>query len=132
MKKKGSICEFTEQRDAELWKNFRRRLGQVQLINLERIFKEVSEMPAGRFYVSEFRAVTVLRHHLRHGEWKVKGAQRLEMFAELERRVLDLLRSNPGMRFDDAVFDVVNSPAPKFYLTPRSCRTLIYKYMGGK
>ena len=132
MKKKGSICEFTEERDSDLLKCFRRRLAQVHLINLDRIFAEVADMPARRFYVSEFRAAVVIRHHLRHGEWNVKGKRRREMFAEIERRVLAILQKYPDTRFDDALCEVINSPAPCFYLTARSCRTLLYNYIGGK
>lgn len=129
MKKKGNVCEFTSQRDAEMWSCFRKILGDVKLINLSRIFAEVASSPASRFFVSEDRAAVVIRYHLRHGEWNVKGAQRIRMFSEIESRVLEILQSNPGTRFEDAVYDAVNSPAPGFFLTPRSCRTILYNYV---
>lgn len=127
MKKKGSICEFGDERDAALVKCFRKRLGEVMTIDLDRIFREVASHHAPRFYVSEYRASAVIRHHLRHGVWNVKGEKRREMFREIEKRVLRLLEENEGMPFEDAIVAVVNSAAPEFYLTPRFCRTLIYK-----
>lgn len=127
MKKKGSVSEFSEERDAELVKCFRKRLGEVLTIDLDKIFAEVAAHPAKRFYVSEYRAAVVVRHHMRHGEWCVKGAKRKEMFREIEKRVLRLLEDHDDMSLDDAMVEVINSPAPEFYLTPRSCRTLIYK-----
>ena len=132
MKKKGSICDFTEERDAELMSCFRKCLAKAVLIDLESIFSEVAAMPTKRFYVSESRAAIVIRQHLRGEGWSVKRRLRVRMFEEIERRTLENIRRNPGMRFDDAVFDAVNSSAPCFYLTPRSCRTLIYRYLGGQ
>lgn len=132
MKKKGNICDFTPQRDADLLNSFRRSLAECRLIDLDRIFAEVSLMPAQRFYVSEQRAALVIRRHLEKGEWPVKGQQRIRMFEEIERRTLGMLSGNPGISFDDAVFDAVNSPAPHFYLTPRTCRTLIYRMTGNR
>ncbi|MDE6272367.1 MAG: hypothetical protein K2M31_05105 [Muribaculaceae bacterium] len=129
MKKKGSVSEYSEERDRELVRCFRKRLGEVRVIDLDKIFAEVAAHPASRFYVSEFRAAIVIRHHLRHGVWSVKGAKRLEMFQEIEKRVVGLMESRSDLSLDDALVEVINSEAPEFYLTPRSCRTIIYKLL---
>lgn len=126
MKKKGSICEFHAQRDSELVKCFRICLGAAKVIDLDKIFRKVASMPASRFYVSEFRATRVIRTHQLTGEWPVKG-KRLAMFKEIERRLVRLMNDDRSISFDDAMTEVINSPAPEFYLTPRSCRTYIYK-----
>lgn len=129
MRKKGSVSEFSAERDCELIECFRKRLAEVKLINLPQIYREVAQMPTKRFYVSEFRAACMIRHFRRYGEWNVKGSLRREMFAEIERRVSLLQAAKGKMSLDEAVFEVVNSAAPKFYLTPRSCRTMIYKLL---
>lgn len=129
MKKKGSVSEFGEERDRELVRCFRKRLGEVRVIDLDKIFAEVAAHPAPRFYVSEFRASVVVRHHLRHGEWNVKDGKRREMFCEIEKRLLSLRKRCPDLSFEEAMVEVINSEAPEFYLTPRSCRTLIYNIL---
>ncbi len=129
MKKKGSVCEYSRERDKMLIKAFRTCISESASINLDEIFAEVSRFPAERFYVSELRAMAVIRHHLKKGVWTVRGGRRLEMFRELEARVLNLMGADSELEFEDAVVMAVNSPAPNFYLTPRSCRTLIYNLL---
>lgn len=129
MKKKGSVCDYSRERNDALVKSFRRCLSRAKVIDLPAIFREVSESPAERFYVSEMRAAVVIRRHLKDGVWIVKGKERLEMFQEIENRVLFLISEGKGLSLADAVFEAVNSPAPRFYLTPRSCRTLIYEHI---
>lgn len=129
MRKKGCVCEFTQERDEELVRCFRRQLASVRVIDLPKIFRELPEMGASRFFVSEMRAREIVGYHMRHGVWKVKSKVRREMFEEIERRVLEAMAEEPSLSMSDAMFEVVNSPAPRFYLTPRTVRTLIYELL---
>lgn len=127
MKKQGSICDFTSQRDAELCLAFRRLIHEASFINLPTIFRKVAESPASRFFVSEQRAYLVISQWRRTGHLPVSTPLRRRMFALISERVDEILGRNPDYSLQDAVFDAVNSPAPSFFLTPGSARTLIYK-----
>lgn len=142
MRKKGSVCEFTIQRDEELKSVFRRIFMSRKSVSAESLFGEVVMSEASRFFVSEVRAERMIRHHLKRGVWPVKSVLRRRMFTEIENRVMQVLASegvciaiSPDNvivdipRFRDVICEVVNSPAPSFYLTPRSCRTLLYGSM---
>lgn len=50
-----------------------------------------------------------------------------EMFIELHARVCNIRNDAPEMNLYDAVFLAVNSPAPKFYMTPGYALNIIYK-----
>ena len=40
-------------------------------------------------------------------------------------------RKRPGVPLSELVMDVVNSPAPKFYMRPRCAMEIIYKIKKG-
>lgn len=126
MKKKGNVCDYTSQRNAELCASFRRHIHEASFIDLDVIFRKVASSPASRFFISEQRANLIIADKRRSGAWNVRNPQRLEMLREIERIANTLFRSGRYTRFADAIFDAVNSPAPSFYLTPRSARTIIY------
>lgn len=50
-----------------------------------------------------------------------------EMFQEIYNRVLALQKQFPKASMFELVLKAVNSPAPKFYMTPRSAMETIYK-----
>lgn len=53
---------------------------------------------------------------------------RQEMFTELFRRFLELRSANPKESISQTVVEAVNSPAPKFYLSPKSVKVLVCRY----
>lgn len=129
MKKKGNTCDYIAHRNSQLIAAFKKCIREAALIDLDVIYRKVSRMPCSRFWVSESRAFIVIRQHLLSGEWNVKSRERLEMFKEIERRALEIVNSSDCEDLEDAVYEAVNSPAPCFYLTPRTCRTLIYSLL---
>ena len=54
-----------------------------------------------------------------------------EMFKEIYSRVLDYQKQFPDASMFELVLKAVNSPAPKFYMTPRSAMETIYKIKKG-
>lgn len=127
MKKKGSIVEFREQRDRELLKAFRTQLLKLGTLPLNELFTRAAMMPASRFWVSERRAMIVMSQMLKGDRLTTMNPKRREMFYEIFRRVREILDLNPGITLTEASFRVVNSPAPEFYLTPKSARAMIYR-----
>lgn len=127
MKKQGSVCDYTAARNAELVKNFNAAIRKAEIVDLEKICAQVAASPASRFFISEERAYELIIARRRLGHWPISITMRIEMIEEIARRAENLLRSGKAPTLRDAVHEAVNSPAPKFYLTPRSCRTLVYR-----
>lgn len=120
MKKTGSVLDFTEQRNAALLRTMRTRMLESRCICMAEIFREVAESPAERFWVSEERACDVFVKMITGKQLPKMNPNKREMFGEIYRRVLVLFDKRPESSIIELVREVVYSPAPKFYLTPRS------------
>ena len=126
MKHPNSISDFIGQRDKELLMAYRKVLAEKKHFCFYRDFKEIVAQPCSRFWVSEERAAIVLSLMLR-GEPVLKTMRqpKRDMFLEIYRRTLELQKTMPGAKFYDVVFEVVNSPAPHFYISPKRAMNII-------
>ncbi|MCH5217332.1 MAG: hypothetical protein J1F07_02070 [Muribaculaceae bacterium] len=128
MKKKNSRCDYTDERNEALCRAFRNKLAQQH--HATEIFAEVANSPARRFYINEDRAYALLKRKRETGEWAPgMSPTRRRMLNAIEERVVRLETAEPGISLIDAVYRVVNSPAPGFFLTPGSVKTTIYTYI---
>lgn len=132
MKYHGCILEFTEERNNELLRVFRKLLDESDFIDITRISHALVNSPCARFWVSEERATAVVQAIIK-GE-PVLDAMRptkREMFTEIYSRVMRLRQTCPNETLFNLVLRVVNSPAPKFYMRPRCAMEIIYKIKKG-
>lgn len=127
MKKIGSVADFGPQRDKELLAAFRDQLHLLGSIPTKELFTRAAKMPASRFSVSERRAAAVISKMLRGDRILSMNTKKREMYLELYRRVRRIREEVPGISLNEACFRAVNSPAPEFYLTPKSARVMIYR-----
>ncbi len=127
MKKKGSVVEFTPQRDKELLDAFKAQFLKLGDVPTQELFTRAALSPASRFWVSEKRAMIVVSKMLKGDRILSMNAKKREMYFEIARRVKEYLRAEPGLTLTEATFRAVNSPAPEFYLTPKSARAMIYR-----
>lgn len=127
MKKKYSHFEYEEERNEDLMRAYREVRDKNPDMKARDIDEAVSRMPSKRFWVSEERASIVISAMLKGRKYEKMGKTKREMYDEILRRVVELRRQMPDETLSEIVFRVVNSPAPKFYLTPGSIRILIHK-----
>ena len=127
--KRKTACDYTQQRNRDLRNRFIEQLGKSGR-TIKEVFATLTTAPAERFYISEERAYILVLEKRRKGDGWGEGMlpTRKRMIEEIDRRVRLLMEREPGMTFKDAIFEVVNSPAPCFYLTRRSIRTLLYLF----
>lgn len=127
MKKQNSISEFTDQRNRLLLENFRSAIAAQSQIALNEAFKTAAESPAPRFWVSETRAAAMIGRMLA-GKDPTAGMykEKREMYLELFNRFLALRASRPDESISSLVFEVVNQPAPRAYMSWERARTIIY------
>ena len=133
MKHHGNVSHFIYIRNRELYKAYRHALAGTSHIVLRDICRTVAETPCPRFWVSEERALIVVSE-LYKGRYVLDSMKPLtrEMYIEIFRRVDSLRSENPNTPLYDLVFQVVNSPAPKFYLTPESVAVIICHIKKGR
>ncbi len=124
MKKKGSVSDFSGQRNAELEAAFRRVAAMRHVTSTREIFRRVAASPASRFWVSEQRAAEVIGRMLKGDNLDSMRPKRRQMFLRILELALAFRRANPGASLTAAAFHAVNSPAPEFYITPESARVI--------
>ncbi len=131
MKYFGSILDFTRERNADLMRVYRDKLAEASIIVMPVIFQLVADSPASRFWVSEERAAIVISAMAAGKPMPRMRSNKREMFEEIYRRYLIMREDYPGMSVYELVTKIVNQPAPKFYLTPRTVGEFIYRIKNG-
>ena len=131
MKYFGSILDFTKQRNADLMRVYRDRLAEASIIVMPVIFQLVADSPASRFWVSEERAAIVISAMAAGKPMPRMRSNKREMFEEIYRRYLIMRKDYPDKSVYELVTKIVNQPAPKFYLTPRTVGEFIYRIKNG-
>lgn len=106
---------------------YRKVLSSVRVISLPDVWRCMASAPSSRFWVSEERASVIITLLDRGGSISNMRPLKREMYLEIYRRVQLLRSQSPGLSTYQCCIKVVNSPAPKFYMTPLSIRETIYK-----
>lgn len=132
MKPFGSILAFTRERNEALLKAYRHHAAMASVVRLDEIGLKIVNSPSPRFWVSEERAAAVVSAIIRDKPVlnRMRPTKR-EMFQEIYRRVIALKKMHPDWTLSRLVFDVVNSPAPKFYMEPSSAIERLFKIRNG-
>lgn len=132
MKHVGTKFEFTDQRNANLIAVYRKKLSECKVIRLTDVLKDTVNNPSERFWVSEERATEVVLKMMRGDQLKKMSPNKREMFQEIFRRTMEAAKMNPRRNISLIVASIVDSPAPKFYLTPGSAKVIIHNATKGK
>lgn len=131
MKYYGSILDFTQERNQELMRVYQEELSKAGYIVMPKIFEQVANSPCSRFWVSEERAAIVISTLLAGKVIPNMRKNKREMFEEIFRRFLIVREQYPEKSIYALAIMVVNQPAPKFYMTPRTVGELIYRIKNG-
>lgn len=128
MKKKKSCCDYTQSRNEALRREVYSRLG-TDGHTAEEVFRAVARRAdAPRFFINEERAIILIRHYRLTGGFP-SGTKplRKRMILELNRRVEHLLAAHPALSLREATYRAVNSPAPSYYITWPTIKTLFFR-----
>lgn len=126
MKHKGSVCDYKNERNKDLFRAYRQLLETERVINPKTFFKKLVRMPSKRFWVSEERASVVLSVMLQEKQPQAIIRNRKEMFREIYKRAIRLMKKEPELSISEVARRVVNQQAPKFYLSPKSAKYIIF------
>lgn len=126
-KKLGCVVEYAQDRINALMAEYERCIGSRTFIFLPDVCRYIVDRPCPRFWVSNTRAAIVIGNMMKGDDLSYMRSNKREMFQEIFRRVMDLKMLHPEMSLFKLVSLVVESPAPKFYLTPGSAKIMMSK-----
>lgn len=124
MKHIGSSFPYKKERECELLCAFKRELANSKHIVMNSILQRVVNSPCSKFWVTEERAAIVISNML-CGKAIFATDSKREMFTELLKRYKEERKKRKTEPISRIVFDIVNSPAPKFYLSISQAKIII-------
>lgn len=119
--------EFSDERITDLMLEYERYIASCPQIRMSEAFEYIVNQPCRRFWVSEIRAAIVISDMLKGDSLNKMHPAKREMFREIYERVLRLRDRKPGVPLLHLVSEVVQQPAPKFYISPGSVKIMFYK-----
>jgi hypothetical protein len=125
MKYHGSLLEFSRERAQDLLQAYFRQLAAAPYIRMPDIYRAVAAAPARRFYVSTPRAAAVIAAMTRGDTLDHMCPNKRDMFYEIYRRYTRLRQRHPRWSCTRLCREIVEQPAPKFYISPGTARILI-------
>lgn len=127
MKHKGSRCDFTKERDADILRAYKEVISVRDNIGLLEIERRLLQSPSKRFWVSVDRAYNVILNMLNGKPISNMNSQKREMFQEIFRRFKIYSKEHPSLTKMDVIWHVCNQEAPSFYLTPKSMHVILHR-----
>lgn len=124
MKRKGSVSDFTEERNRELKAKF---FSQEAYSTGDANISKVVKSPSSRFWVDPDRARDVLSSVEKDPEalGRMKPERR-RMYAALLEKYREIQRQFPGRSKIQCVTMAIYSGAPEFYIAPSTARSILY------
>lgn len=128
MKKKNSYSLHARERDEALYLAYHALLSSCDYVHIPTIMKQLVETPCSRFWVSEDRASIVIKSIINGDSLDDMIPCRREMYFELYKRYKTYTALNPHKSHKQIVSEIIEQPAPKFYLTPSSANVIISRH----
>ena len=117
--------EYRDDRGSNLLEVFNRLFIATPDAHVDDILLRTVNHPARRFWVSEERALRVVRTMRRRGLPATCNPLKREMYEEIYRRVCRLQTEHPDWPLKRRVYAAVNEEAPKFYLSPGCAHVIV-------
>lgn len=127
MKYKGCKTNLSKERDAELLRTFETLLRQMSPCTMTDVYEALSASPCRRYWVTGDRAIRAIYAMRKMEDVEKLRARRYQMYIDIERKARELMKERPHMTFSQAVFKVVRSPAPSFYVDRRTIQNIFTK-----
>ncbi len=125
MKFKGSSCDFTQERDADLLRAYREIISGRDNFSLSEIERRILQSPSRRFWVSEGRAYRVILDLLKGKSIDYMIPTRKAMFMEIFRRFQIYSKEHPSLTKMEIIWHICNEEAPSFYLTQYTIHVIL-------
>jgi chemotaxis protein CheY-P-specific phosphatase CheC len=104
---------------------YHEEMSKKEISSFEDVINRVIQHPCKRFWVSEYRAANIISKMIKGERLENMSEIKREMFNEIYNRYLS--SKSKYSTLIDAMFDIINSPAPKFYMSPVTATIYICK-----
>lgn len=94
-------------------------------IHYKELSRRLATHPSRRFWVSAETAYVVIKRMLAGATLEAMRDTKRNMYMEIYRRVCKMREENPDKELEDIVDEVVEQPAPSFYITNGTAYVLI-------
>ena len=125
MKKKGTISQLKHERDDDLIRAYTHELSGRPHILLPDVLRAVVSSQSKRFWVTSERASIVIYNMMKGDKLENMRPLKRKMFREIYRRVMKLRKNYPQLSISILTEQVVAEPAPEFYITWQSAKTIL-------
>lgn len=125
MKKKGTISQLKHERDEDLMRAYTQELSGRPHILLPDVLRAVVSSQSKRFWVTSERASIVIYNMMKGDKLENMRPLKRKMFREIYRRVMKLKKNYPQLSISILTEQVVAEPAPEFYITWQSAKTIL-------
>lgn len=125
MKKKGTISQLKHERDEDLMRAYTQELSGHPHILLPDVLRAVVSSQSKRFWVTSERASIVIYNIMKGDKLENMRPLKRKMFREIYRRVMKLKKNYPQLSISILTEQVVAEPAPEFYITWQSAKTIL-------
>lgn len=125
MKHQGNTIQHTPRRDSELRRLFSELYTAGHNPTLPDFYRRMVKSPASRFWVSEDRATEVIAKMLKGENISRMYREKQRMYREIYSRAIEKIRRDSRRPLTHIVFEIVNSPAPEFYMSPYTAEKII-------
>ena len=124
MKKKGSVCDFNADRNAELRAAF---FNQGIYSTSDNVIKNTIKTPTSRFWVDPDRARDIMSR-IEKDPMALSGMkpERRRMYRALFEKYQKLRKQYPSYPKIKLVSIAIYSGAPEFFIAPSTARSIIY------
>jgi len=122
--------DFIQERDRDILDAYNRVLKdfgiEARYKSRREIFEKVSESKARQFYVSPEEATRVVSKLVNGKDIGIKNKDKVRMYRDIYSRYLSVKDIHPCITLKDAIFDIIYSEAPSFYIKPNSLKVLFH------
>lgn len=128
------VLEFKDERDKDFLEAYERMLKEfgrdAPYVCRRSIIREALKRKAKRFYVSYEQCYRNISRMVAGKEVVIRSFWKRIMYEDILEAVKK--KMSEGMRLDDAVMNVVYSPAPRFYIDEDTAVLLLYRLVKQK
>ncbi len=127
MKYKGSVCDYTEERNADILRAYKEIISVRDNIGLSEIIDRLMKSSSRRFWVSEERTYNVICGILRGESLEHMNPTKKAMYQEIFRRFKVYSKEHPSLTKKEVIWQVCRQPAPSFYISRKSMPVILHK-----
>ena len=128
MRTKNSYSLHSRERDEALYAAYIELISRCSFVHVPTIMEALVNIPCSRFWVSEDRASIVIKSIINGSTLSDMIHCRREMYFELYERYKKHRSLYPDKPHKQIISEIIEQPAPKFYLTPSSANVIISRY----